>query len=63
MVEMSEEKLKRMENLTDENGVIKAAAMDQRGSLVRRLSDACDIPKNEVNNSMMEEFKEAISEF
>lgn len=61
MMKMSKAKFNRMERLSDENGVIKAAAMDQRGSLVSRLSDACDIPKAEVTNEMMEEFKEAIS--
>ncbi len=62
MVQISQEKFERMEQLSDENGVIKAAAMDQRGSLFSRLSDECDIPKNEVTNEMMEEFKEAVSE-
>ncbi|KXB00995.1 hypothetical protein AKJ41_03150 [candidate division MSBL1 archaeon SCGC-AAA259O05] len=59
MVEMTQTKFERMEKLSDDNGVIKAAAMDQRGSLVGRLADACDIPKEEVTNDMMEEFKEA----
>ena len=51
-----------MNKLSDENGVIKAAAMDQRGSLVSRLSSACGIEKEAVTNEMMEEFKEAVSE-
>lgn len=61
MVEISKSKFDRMENISDDKGLIKAAAMDQRGSLVRRLSKACDVPKNEVTDEMMEEFKEAIS--
>ncbi len=58
---ISKTKFDRMEKLSDENGVIKAAAMDQRGSLVSRLSSACGIDKNEVTDEMMEEFKEAVS--
>lgn len=60
-MKISEAKFGRMEKLSDENGVIKAAAMDQRGSLVSRLSSACEIEKNQVTNEMMEEFKEAVS--
>ncbi|MFP4005958.1 MAG: tagatose 1,6-diphosphate aldolase [Candidatus Hadarchaeia archaeon] len=62
MIKISETKLERMNKISDERGVIKAAAMDQRGSLVKRLSDAMDIPKNDVSDEMMEEFKEAVSE-
>lgn len=62
IVEISKSKFDRMKSLSDEDGVIKAAAMDQRGSLVRRLSDACDVPKSEVTNEMMEEFKEGVSD-
>lgn len=61
-MQISKTKFERMEQLSDENGVIKAAAMDQRGSLVRRLSSACGIGEDEVTNEMMEEFKEAISD-
>ncbi len=61
-MKISKTKFDRMEKLSDENGVIKAAAMDQRGSLVSRLSAACGIEKEEVTDKMMEEFKEAISE-
>jgi len=61
-MKLSKAKYERMQQLSDENDVIKAAAMDQRGSLVQRLSDACSIPKNEVTDQMMEEFKEAVSE-
>ncbi len=61
-MEISKGKYDRMENISDENGVIKAAAMDQRGSLVRRLSSACGVENEEVTDGMMEEFKEAVSE-
>lgn len=61
-MQISETKFERMERLSDEEGLIKAAAMDQRGSLVSRLSTACAISKEEVTDQMMEEFKEAVSE-
>lgn len=61
-MKITKAKFERMEKLSDENGVIKAAAMDQRGSLVSRLSSACGIAKEEVTDEMMEEFKEAVSE-
>jgi tagatose 1,6-diphosphate aldolase len=61
-MKLSKGKFDRMNKLSDGNGVIKAAAMDQRGSLVSRLSSACGIEKEAVTNEMMEEFKEAVSE-
>jgi len=60
-MQINRTKFERMQRLSDDSGVIKAAAMDQRGSLVRRLSSACEIEENKVTNEMMEEFKEAIS--
>ncbi|MFP4647400.1 MAG: tagatose 1,6-diphosphate aldolase [Candidatus Acetothermia bacterium] len=60
-MKLSKGKFDRMEKLSDERGVIKAAAMDQRGSLVRRLSDSLEAPKEDVNDQVMEEFKQAIS--
>ncbi len=62
MVEISQDKYSRMEKLSDEQGIIKAAAMDQRGSLFQRLAEAQNIDKSEVTYEMMSEFKEAISE-
>lgn len=60
-MKITKAKFERMQRLSDDNGVIKAAAMDQRGSLVRRLSSACEIEEEKVTNEMMEEFKEAVS--
>ncbi len=62
MVELADGKVERLEKLSDSNGVIKAAAMDQRGSLYSRLSDAFGVDKSEITNQQMEEFKEAVSE-
>jgi len=62
MIEMSEGKYERMKRLSNEHGIINAAAMDQRGSLFKRLSQAKDIDVSDVTNEMMEEFKEAISQ-
>lgn len=61
MIELSEGKYERMKRLSNEDGIINAAAMDQRGSLYSRLSDEMGIDKSEVTHEMMEEFKEAIS--
>lgn len=61
MVELSEGKYERMQRLSDSDGVIKAAAMDQRGSLFSRLSRVMDIPEDEVTYEMISEFKEAVS--
>ena len=52
-------KLKGMNAVADERGVIAAAAMDQRGSLKKALAAANqDKP---VSSAMMEEFKTAVS--
>ncbi len=61
MVEISEGKYERMNRLSDERGIIKAAAMDQRGSLFSRLSQEMSVEKDEVTYEMMSEFKEAVS--
>jgi len=62
MVELAEGKIDRMDRLSDEKGIIKAAAMDQRGSLYSRLSDALGVEKSDITDGQMEEFKEAVSE-
>lgn len=49
---------KHLNNLSNENGVISALAMDQRGSLKRMLGDAAGKP---ADKKMMEDFKKAVS--
>jgi len=52
-------KLAGMKNVSNEHGVIAAAAMDQRGSLQKSLAKEKGSP---VSDSMMEEFKTLVTE-
>jgi len=52
-------KLKGMKAVSDERGVIAAAAMDQRGSLQKSLAKE---KGSEISDSMMEEFKSIVTE-
>ncbi|MBI2686979.1 MAG: tagatose 1,6-diphosphate aldolase [Acidobacteria bacterium] len=58
---ISEGKRKHLVALSDERGVIAAAAMDQRGSLQKSIAAAKGIATNDVTQEMMEEFKVAVS--
>src|SRR5256885_4251309 len=58
---LSPGKQKHMEALSNKDGVIAAAAMDQRGSLQKSLATAKGVPQKEIADSMMEEFKVAVS--
>jgi len=53
-------KIKGMEAVANNKGVIAAAAMDQRGSLRNLIAKEKGVDKKEVNNDMMSEFKEAV---
>ncbi len=61
MVSMAALKLERMKRLSNDRGIIAAAAMDQRGSLKKAIGQAKGIDKDAVTDSMMEEFKVAVS--
>jgi len=52
-------KLKGMKAVSDQRGVIAAAAMDQRGSLQKSLAKE---KGSEITDSMMEEFKSIVTE-
>jgi tagatose 1,6-diphosphate aldolase len=58
---LSPGKTKHMQALSNKGGVIAAAAMDQRGSLQKSLASAKGVPAKEIPDSMMEEFKVAVS--
>jgi tagatose 1,6-diphosphate aldolase len=58
---LSEGKLKHLKALSDDRGVIAAAAMDQRGSLQKSIAAAKGIDPKAVTQEMMEEFKIAVS--
>lgn len=61
MITISEGKLKGLQNVSNEKGVITAAAMDQRGSLQKSIAKAKGVSDKEVTPAMMSEFKVAVS--
>ena len=61
MVTISESKLKSLDAVSDKNGVIRAAAMDQRGSLQKSIAKAKGVGEKEVTPAMMSEFKTAVT--
>jgi len=60
-MKLSEGKLKRLQALANERGVIAAAAMDQRGSLQKSLAAGRGVDVKEISPAMMSEFKVAVS--
>lgn len=54
-------KIRHMDALSNARGVIAAAAMDQRGSLMKSLAKARGVPQSEIGDEMMQEFKVAVS--
>jgi tagatose 1,6-diphosphate aldolase len=58
---LSPGKLKHMNALSNEAGVIAAAAMDQRGSLQKGIASAKGVEESAVTPQEMEEFKIAVS--
>jgi tagatose 1,6-diphosphate aldolase len=58
---VSEGKLKNLKALATEQGIIAAAAMDQRGSLKKAIAAAKGIDKTDVTEQMMAEFKAAVT--
>ncbi len=60
-MKLSEGKLKRMRALSNQRGIVAAAAMDQRGSLQKSLATARGVDVKEITHEMMSEFKVAVS--
>jgi tagatose 1,6-diphosphate aldolase len=58
---ISEGKYQKLEALSDEKGVIRAAAMDQRGSLLKSIAKEKGVDAKEVTRQMVEEFKIAVT--
>ncbi len=58
---ISEGKLKRMRALSNERGIIAAAALDQRGSLQKSLAVSRGVNVKEITPEMMSEFKTAVA--
>jgi tagatose 1,6-diphosphate aldolase len=60
-MKISAGKLKGLQAVSNDRGVIAAAAMDQRGSLRSAIAKDKGIDKKAVTNEMMGEFKEAVT--
>jgi len=60
-MKLSEGKLKHMKALSNDRGVVAAAAMDQRGSLQKSLATARGVDTKEITTEMMSEFKVAVT--
>lgn len=60
-MQLSEGKTKHLNALSNKNGIIAAAAMDQRGSLRKAIASAKGVSQNEITNDMMAEFKVAVA--
>jgi tagatose 1,6-diphosphate aldolase len=56
-----EGKLKRLKALSNERGVIAAAAMDQRGSLQKALAQSRGVDVKAITPAIMSEFKVAVT--
>jgi len=56
-MKLSDGKLQRMKALSNERGIIAAAAMDQRGSLQKSLAVARGVDMKAITPEMMSEFK------
>lgn len=54
-------KFKGLLAVSDKRGVIRAAAMDQRGSLQKSIAKAKNVEPSQVTSEMMSEFKVAVS--
>jgi len=60
-MQLSDGKIKHLNALSNDKGVIAAAAMDQRGSLRKAIAAAKGVPQDQVTDDMMIEFKVAVS--
>jgi tagatose 1,6-diphosphate aldolase len=60
-VSLSAGKIKHMNALSNKDGVIAAAAMDQRGSLAKSLATAKGVAQKDITDEMMQEFKTAVT--
>src|ERR1700692_3259344 len=54
-------KIKHMKALSNKDGIIAAAAMDQRGSLQKSLASARGVDQKTITAEMMSEFKTAVT--
>src|ERR1700710_843047 len=50
-----------MNAVSNKDGIIAAAAMDQRGSLAKSLATAKGVDQKDITDEMMQEFKVAVT--
>ncbi len=60
-MQLSEGKIKHLNTLSNKDGIIAAAAMDQRGSLRKMIAQGKGVPEEQVTDDMLKEFKAAVS--
>jgi tagatose 1,6-diphosphate aldolase len=60
-MQLSEGKTNHFKALSNDKGVIAAAAMDQRGSLGKAIASAKGVPQEQITEDMMTEFKIAVT--
>jgi tagatose 1,6-diphosphate aldolase len=60
-MKLSDGKLRHLKALSNERGVIAAAAMDQRGSLQKSLASARGVDSKSITKEMMGEFKSIVT--
>ena len=58
---LSPRKLQHLKALSNKDGIIAAAAMDQRGSLQKSLAAAKGVDQKAITWEMMSEFKTAVT--
>lgn len=61
MATLSQGKLKHLKALSTKDGIIAAAAMDQRGSLKKSIASAKGVDPKTITDDMMSEFKTAVT--
>jgi tagatose 1,6-diphosphate aldolase len=59
-MQLSEGKIKHLNALSNDRGIIAAAAMDQRGSLRKSIASAKGVGQDQITDEMMSEFKVAV---
>src|SRR3954470_1059061 len=58
---LSDRKFKYLKALSNKDGIIAAAAMDQRGSLQKSLASAKGVDTKAITPEMLSEFKTAVT--
>ena len=61
MTGITQGKLRGLEALSDKKGVIRAAAMDQRGSLLKSIAKAKGVDAKQITPAMLSEFKTVVT--